>query len=737
MRVCVRQTTSIAPGHTGFMSTTALVDPLIGTDSHHDLSFGNVLPITALPWGTHHFAPVNADDARWFFQYRAWRFQGLRLTHQPSPWMGDWCHATVMPQSGPLRPRGDERAIDVASRDLACTPHRFACMLPSAGIALTAAPTMHGLAMQVRFTGHGPRRIILDSAAAGSERGGHATTVQINVDRGEVVLTTASGANLHDDFRLHLVLRISGATVRGGGIFDSDGEHSDQSTAAGAALGAWLELDPDTTVAEIRLAGSFIDTPAARRLLAAELGDHSVNQVANAAQATWDALLDRLETPGLDPDRERLLRTAIYRTLLFPRRLDEPDDAGQPRHRCPDTGVVRAGVRVTDNGFWDTARTVYPWYALFCPDHLPTILEGWLAGARSTGWLASWASPGHRSCMTGSYSDAVFADALARGISGWDPAEALQYLRRHVEVPVSEHDAFGRLGIADYLAHGYVPVEACTKATARTLDYAYGDWCLATVATAAGDHAFAASCRERAGWWRNVFDPATGFFRGRQRDGSWQEPFDPLTWGGPFVEGSAWQFAWHVPHDHAGLIAAHGGPTRAHAALERLLAEPPRFHVGTYGTVIHEMREMAQANFGQYAHSNQPSHFTLPYLAHCGATGPWRRTVQRVLTELHRPQPDGLPGDEDNGELSAWWLCAALGLFPDCPGSDGWLRVRPLIRTWRLRRPDGRVFGIETVAERDSEHDDHWQRDDGHVATALHLTHATVATGGLWRVSDR
>ncbi len=719
------------------MSTLHFVDPLVGTASQPELSYGNVQPLTALPWGSHHFCPVNAPKEHWHFHYHDWRFQGLRLTHQPCPWMGDWCHVTFMPQTGALRPLAAERVVEVASRDLRCAPHSFGCTMPVAGMTMEAAPTAHGLAMHIRFDGHGPRRLIIDTAQAGPERGAFASSINIDPERGEVVVTTASGTAMHPDFRLHLVLRISGTTVEAGGIFNHEMHAPGRHTASGSALGAWLEFPPDCTHVSVHMAGSFIDAEAARRLLTTEVGQRPVAVIAAAAAAAWDSLLDRLETPGLDEKTERMLRTAMYRTLLFPRRIDEPDTAGAPHHRCPDTGEVRSGVRVTDNGFWDTARTVYSWYALFCPDHLPTILEGWLAGARSSGWLASWASPGHRACMTGSYSEVVFADAVAKGIPGWDPAEALHYLRLHVEVPVADHAAYGRVGGDTYLGAGYVPVERCNKATARTLDYAYGDWCLAVVARAAGDHAFAATCTTRADSWRQVLEPTTGFFRGRQADGQWQEPFDPEAWGGPFVEGSAWQFAWQVPHDPQGLIAARGGSGPALAALQRLLAQPPTFRVGTYGEVIHEMREMALVNFGQYAHSNQPSHATLPFLAHCGAHGLWRDTVHRVLTELYRPQPDGFPGDEDNGEMSAWWLCAALGLFPDCPGSDRWLRVRPLLRQWRLRRPDGAVLSMETTAKSQGNVDDCWRRADGLKATHLHLDHATVVAGGVWRITDR
>jgi putative alpha-1,2-mannosidase len=725
------------------MRTVERVDCFMGTDNNRDFGHGNLLPLMALPWGTHHWSPANAEPDSWFFQYCAHDFHGLRLTHQPSPWMADWCSATIMPQSGSGRYSRQDRSVILPSAQLDCRPHRFGCVLPTEGIEWQAAPSMHGLAMRLRWRMDGPRRLIVDSARANPSygdldgRGDHESHLRVDPARGEVILRTrGGGGRMHPDFALHLIVRCEVPGI-GGGYFDADGQREGQLEADRPALGGWLELPPGHGALRCWAAASFISAEAARELLEAQVAGREVEAVADAAAATWDGLLDRLELPEADDAQRAMAATMCYRTLLFPRRLDEPGPDGAPRHRCPDTGSVRSGVRVTDNGFWDTARTVYPWYSLLCPEQLPTILQGWLEGARSTGWLASWASPGHRSCMTGSYSDAVFADAWARGIPGWDPAEALHYLRRHVEDPVPDGTPYGREGMDAYLEHGYVPHERISKAVARTLDYAYGDWCLARVAEAAGDHAFAASCDHRAGAWAQVLCPQTGFFRGRHADGSWLEPFEPLAWGGPYVEGSAWQFAWHVPHQPQALITARGGPIAARRFLQRLLDEPPCFGIGTYPHVIHEMREMAAVDFGQYAHSNQPSHFTLPYLAHCGDPGAFGRWTHRVCSELHRLAPDGYPGDEDNGELSAWWLLAALGLFPDCPGRAQWLTVRPVFRHAILRVPGRPPLELRCQATGLAEHRDRWLGPGGtELGAGDHLEHARVLEGGSWLIRD-
>lgn len=698
------------------------VNCFMGTDSSWDFSHGHTLPLMGLPWGAHHWTPVNCYDTALPFRYYERGFHGLRLTHRPSPWMGEWCEATIAPQSGNRRCRPEERVVDLASERLALRPHRFSLSLPEENVEWVAAPSQHGAAMQFNWRGRGPRRIIFQGGGAAGN-GYPPSSVDLALGWDEIRLRTRTGAGgMHADFALYLVARFD-RPGRGGGAFDLTREIPDLLALEGPGAGAWVDFPDSCERIRVWMAASFIGFEEASRLLDAEVAHREVAEVEAQAGRIWNHYLERLEFPEANHDQRRLAASLMYRTLLYPRRIDEADAHGVPQHRCPDTGEVRRGVRVTDNGFWDTARTVYPWYSLFCPEVLPDILEGWLNGARSTGWMASWATPGHRTCMTGSYIDAVFADAVARGIDVPAPKEAFAYLRRHAEEPVSDEAPYGRIGLDAYLKHGFVPLERVNKSTARTLDYAYGDWCLARFAVRMGERQFAQAYDERSRNWHHGLCPRTGFFRGRRADGSWQEPFNPIEWGGPFVEGSAWQFAWHVPHHPRELIAARGGQKSALAFLQRLFDEPPRYEMGSYGKVIHEMAEMEAVNFGQYAHSNQPSHFTLPYFAQCGAPDRLQHWMDRVIRELYRPTPDGYCGDEDNGELSAWALGAIVGLFPPCPGRGDWLCLRPAFGRIVLRVP-GRS-ALELAPSRDGERDS---------AIGELVNHADIVRGGSRRI---
>jgi len=237
---------------------------------------------------------------------------------------------------------------------------------------------------------------------------------------------------------------------------------------------------------------------------------------------------------------------------------------------------------------------------------------------------------------------------------------------------------YGREGILDYLKYGYVPSDLHAHAVCRTNDYAYDDFALAQMAKLLGKDSDYQQFGRRAFSFCHVFDPLTGFMRGRKSDGGWREPFDEFEWGGDYVEGSAWQHVFAVPHDPAQLIRLFGGPEKLVQKLDQMMTMEPYYDIGDYWTEIHEMTEMAAQKFGQYAHSNQPVHHVL-YLYPC-AGQPWKSEywVRRVLNELYGPDPDSLSGDEDNGEMSSWFLLSSMGFFPLCPGHPSFVFGSPL-----------------------------------------------------------
>ena len=316
------------------------------------------------------------------------------------------------------------------------------------------------------------------------------------------------------------------------------------------------------------------------------------------------------------------------------------------------------------------------------------MLDGFVADYLDGGWLPRWLSLGEVGCMPSTLIDAVIAEAAVNGIGRRETLEnALRGMLNHANREAPEA-RYGRNGITSYLKYGYVPREEQRESVNLTLDFAYGDWCIAQVARVLGREELVEEYLLRGQNYRKLFDPASGFMRGRDKDGGMADFFDPVAWGGEYTEAAAWQSSFAVPHDVEGLAELYGGRERLVERLDALFAEPPRYRVFGYGGEIHEMTEMALMDFGQMAISNQPS-FHLPYLF--AALGEQERTdywVERLVREAFSATPDGYPGDEDNGTTSAWYVLATLGLYRLCPGTTEWVRSKRLVKSVKILGKD-------------------------------------------------
>ena len=409
--------------------------------------------------------------------------------------------------------------------------------------------------------------------------------------------------------------------------------------------------------------------------------------------------------------------------------LHEYDAAGRPIHYSPYDGQVHPGVLYADSGFWDTYRTVFPLLSVLHPERLGEMVQGFVNAYQEGGWLPQWPSPGYRAVMIGTHIDAVIADAFVKNIAGFDRQAAYAGLLKDADTPGDKNDKYGRVGLADYLTLGYVPADRANKATARSLDYVYDDFCISQAAGVLGRAADRHRLRERARNYRHLFDADLGFMWGKKADGSWLPDFDEYAWGGPYVEGGPWQSTWAVPHDPAGLMALMGGQRPFLRKLDRLLLQPATFRPGTYGRAIHEMSEMAAVEFGQYDQGNQPIHLALYLFTAAGC--PWKTQywTRRVLDKLY--SPDNYPGDEDNGEMAAWYVLNALGFYPLCPGHPSYVFGSPLFPEARLALPGGKTLRLH--APGNSAQNVYVNRitRDGRAHTPLWISHDDLVQGGV------
>ena len=426
--------------------------------------------------------------------------------------------------------------------------------------------------------------------------------------------------------------------------------------------------------------------------------------------------------------------TALYRTLLFPRRFYELDAAGKIVHYSPYNGKVLPGYMFTDNGFWDTFRAVFPFFTLMYPELNGQIMEGLANTYKESGWLPEWASPGHRDCMIGSNSAVNIADSYLKGIRGYDIETLYEAILKNSE-NAGPLRSVGRFGVEHYNTLGYVPCDVnVNENAARTLEYCYADFTIWKLAKALNrpqeeiDRFY-----KRAHNYKNLFDASTNFMRGKKKDGSWSTPFVPEKWGGDFTEGCAWHYTWSVFHDPHSLADLMGGPKAFTEKLDAVFTTPPVYDYSYYGFAIHEIIEMAVMDMGQYAHGNQPIQHMIYLYNYAGR--PWKaqKWVREVMEKLYTPTPDGLCGDEDNGQTSAWYVFSSLGFYPVCPGAGEYVIGGPLFKNATLYLENGKTFEIQ--APNNSKDNLYIQsaRLNGRPTTKTFVTHEQLLNGGTLR----
>lgn len=409
--------------------------------------------------------------------------------------------------------------------------------------------------------------------------------------------------------------------------------------------------------------------------------------------------LGKIEVEGGNLDQYRTFYSCLYRSLLFPRKFYELDEAGKPVHYSPYNGQVLPGYMFTDTGFWDTFRCLFPLLNLMYPSMNKEMQEGLINTYKESGFFPEWASPGHRDCMIGNNSASVLADAYLKGIKVEDVKtlyEGLIHGTKNVHPTVS---STGRRGYEYYNKLGYVPYDVkINENTARTLEYAYNDWCIYQLAKELKRpekeiQLFA----KRAMNYKNVFDKDSKLMRGKNEDGTFQSPFSPLKWGDAFTEGNSWHYSWSVFHDPQGLIDLMGGKDMFITMLDSVFSVPPVFDESYYGQVIHEIREMTIMNMGNYAHGNQPIQHMIYLYNYAGQ--PWKAQywLRQVMDRMYTPGPDGYCGDEDNGQTSAWYVFSALGFYPVCPGTDEYVVGAPLFKKATLHLENGNSLIIHAT----------------------------------------
>lgn len=644
-----------------------LVNPLMGTQSTYELSTGNTYPAVARPWGMNFWTPQTGKNGDgWQYTYNAMQLRGFKQTHQPSPWMGDYGYFSLMPTST----ANPEKALSYFSHKAEeAHPYQYSVYLADHDTRVRMTATERCAIFDIDY-GCAEHYLLVDAQPKDGSPCGITVDEQSGTIRG---YTANNSGGVPEGFRNY--------------FFISMGQPLQLAYADSSRVVVRLMHEGKHHI--VRVASSFISPEQAALNMQRELGQRDYSAMLAESQQVWEQALGRLEVEGGSDTERRTFYSCLYRSLLFPRMLYELNDEGQAIHRSMRDNHLCQGPYYTDTGFWDTFRALMPLLNLVYPERSQDIQEGLLNCYRETGCLPEWASPGHRDCMIGNNSAAVVADAWVRGIRPSDPAlmyEALQHGRSSWQ----EGTASGRRGHEYYNRLGYVPNDVgINESAARTLEYAYDDWCILQVAQSLGRPKRELKALSIAAQnYRNLFDSTYNLMRGRKQDGSWPDEFSPFKWGGDFTEGNAWHYTWSVFHDVPGLIELMGGKARFEAMLDSVMQLPPIYDESYYGFVIHEIREMQVMGFGQYAHGNQPIQHMLYLYNYTDHPEKGHHWLREVMHRLYSPTPDGYCGDEDNGQTSAWYVFSAMGFYPLCPGSLEYATGAPLFSRVTIHCPD-------------------------------------------------
>ncbi len=676
------------------------VTTLMGTQSEFALSTGNTYPAVALPWGMNFWTPQTGRMGDgWAYTYNAHTIRGLKQTHQPSPWINDYGQFAVMPVRGNDKLDEESRQSWFSHQAEVAKPYYYSVYLADHDIVAEVTPTERAAIMRFTFPESRESGVVIDAFDRGSR-------VETLDDRTVAGYTTRNSGGVPDNFRNWFVIRFdkpfdaveltdSPSSYRAGSrpLYPEGGKSVEGDHAVAKVHFATVRGEQVTA----RIASSFISAEQAVRNLESELGQDDFETVKSKAQARWDEVLGRIEVEGGSVDQLRTFYSCLYRSTLFPRKFYEIDAEGNPVHYSPYNGEVLPGYMYTDTGFWDTFRCLFPLLNLVYPSVNAEIQAGLANTWRESGFLPEWASPGHRGCMVGNNSASVVSDAILKGVTPAEDVEALYEAmlsgRTKVHPTIS---STGRLGHEYYNTLGYVPYNVgINENVARTLEYAYDDWCIAQVAAKLGRTEDAAMLEKAAQNYRNVFDAETKLMRGRNEDGSFQTPFSPYKWGDAYTEGNAWHYTWSVFHDVEGLADLMGGKAEFSKMLDSVFVVPPIYDDSYYGVRIHEITEMQVANMGNYAHGNQPAQHMIYLYDYAGEPAKAQYWVREVMNRLYKAQPDGYCGDEDNGQTSAWYVFSALGFYPVCPGADEYAVGAPLFRRATIHLENGQKIEIE------------------------------------------
>ncbi|MFA6275576.1 MAG: GH92 family glycosyl hydrolase [Pedobacter sp.] len=665
------------------------VNTLQGTNSKHELTRGNTYPTTALPFGMHTWTPQTGKNGDgWKYQFFKDKIRGFQQAHQCSSWTRDYAVFSLMPMTDKLVVNENEREAKFSHANEIAKPNYYKVKFDNQ-IITEISPTERGAHLRFSYPKGKKSYLVLDGYTGTSG-------VQIFPKENKITGWVNNGEGFKRGWKSFFVIKFD-QPIKAFGTWENKKNtiNTDSVSAEGLGKGAYIEFKAGVKV-QAKVASSYISLEQAELNLQTELGiDKTLEHTKAIAASVWNKSLGKILVEGGSEADIETFYSCFFRASLFSRKFYEIDKNGQPYYFSPYDGKVHQGYMFTDTGFWDTFRAQFPLNTLMHPEMQGRYMQAMLAAYKQCGWLPSWSFPSEGGSMIGNHAISLLADAWVKGIRTFDPKEALRAYFHEATNKGPWGPANGRDGWKEYYQLGYVPYPKYREATAKTLEYAYDDFCGYLLAKMTNNNFYVDIFARQMYNYKNVYDPSTRFMRGKDVDGKWSPNFDPIEWGGPFTEGNAWHWQWSVFQDVKGLINLMGGNENFTSKLDSVFTEPNRVNVGTYRGMIHEMTEMVIANMGQYAHGNQPIQHMV-YLYNY-ANQPWKAQfhARNVMSKLYNATENGYPGDEDQGQTSSWYVLSALGFYSVTPGTGEYVLGSPIFKKITLNLEGGKKFVID------------------------------------------
>lgn len=688
---------------------TSDVDPFIGTGGH-----GHTYPGPSLPFGMVQPGPdtrLTGWDSAAGYHYSDTRIFGFSQTHLSGTGIPDYADILLQPGTGELRlDNGADGSPGYASSfshaDEQASPGYYAVTLRDYGIRVELTTTLRVALHRYTFPAGRPAHVLLDLT--------HRDEVldsSVAITGNREVTGHRRSRSWAKDQRLFFVIEFS-RPFASAAVATDDHLDTRAREASGPSVKAAFDFGDAGGPLLVKVGLSAVSVAGARRNLQAELPGWDFDAVRRAADRTWEQALGRIQVEGGTHAQRVVFYTALYHAMLTPNVYMDVD--GQYRGRDLDVHRADGFTYYSVFSLWDTFRALHPLLALTDRARTADFVRTMLQQYRDGGRLPVWELAGNEtSTMIGYHAVPVIADAILKGIGGFDPRLALEAMMHSADED--------RAGLDAYRRRGYIDASDAGESVSKTLEYAYDDWCIARVAAKLGRTDDAARFFRRAQSWKNLFDPSTGFMRARV-EGRWFGPFDPVEVNNNYTEANAWQYSFFVPQDVDGLMRLLGGAGALGRKLDGLFSADSR----TTGRNQADITGL----IGQYAHGNEPSQHIAYLYAFAGQPWKTQAMVRRIVDTMYTAGPDGLIGNDDCGQMSAWLVWSALGLYPVTPASDEYVLGSPLFPRATIALENGRRFVIR--ADNVSSQDVYVQSAtlDGAADTRAFLDYRDVASGG-------